>query len=83
MFNRPAHTRRTLEALKQNPESVDTELYIFSDGPRNAGEAKTVSGLRADLREVSGFKKVVITERPANLGLARSIIAGVTEVVNA
>jgi len=34
------------------------------------------------LRTIKGFKKVEIIERQANLGLAESIISGVTEVVN-
>jgi hypothetical protein len=82
VFNRPEHTRRTIEALKRNPESTQSELYIFSDGPRSKGDRALVDALRTYLHGISGFKKIEVIERARNLGLGQSVIEGVTSVVN-
>jgi len=34
-YNRPWHTRQTVEALKKNELAQDSELFIFSDGWKN------------------------------------------------
>lgn len=80
VYNRPWHTRQTLEALLANPEASETPLYIFSDAPRDIAASNAVAEVRSFLREISGFKSVSIIERENNFGLARSIIDGVTQV---
>jgi len=82
-YNRPEHVRQTVEALAQNALAARTDLWVFSDGPKDDGDAGRVGAVRTYLRTISGFHSVAITERPENFGLARSIVAGVTEVVNA
>lgn len=80
VYNRPWHTRRTVEALLANFEVSETPLYIFSDAPRDGAANKAVMEVRSFLREITGFKSVSIIERENNYGLARSIIEGVTHV---
>ena len=80
VYNRPAHTRRTVECLAGNQGAGETPLYIFSDGPKTADQAPQVAEVRAYLQQIAGFKHVDIVEREENLGLARSIIGGVTEL---
>ena len=80
-YNRPAHTRQTIEALQKNEYSDATELFIFSDGPRTVAHTEKVQSVREYLKTVTGFKKVTCTAREQNLGLAQSIITGVTEIV--
>ncbi len=80
-FNRPTHTAATIEALKQCELAAETDLYIFSDGPRNESEASIVSEVRSFIHTVKGFKSLTICEREINMGLAKSIITGVTEVI--
>ena len=36
-YNRPEHTRRTIEALAKNELAQDTELFVFSDAARRIG----------------------------------------------
>ncbi|GAB3813272.1 hypothetical protein GCM10028895_05140 [Pontibacter rugosus] len=43
---------------------------------------KDVSEVRQYISQIQGFKSVKVIEREKNLGLATSIIQGVTEVVN-
>lgn len=81
VYNRPVHTKRTLEALKKNELAGQSDLFIFSDGPKGQNDQKAVQEVREYLKTVTGFNKVVITERPENWGLAKSIISGVGEVV--
>ena len=80
VYNRPQHTRQTVEALLANAESAQTPLYIFSDAPKNAAGNKEVAEVRSMLRNITGFKSVSIIERENNFGLANSIIAGVSHI---
>lgn len=80
VYNRPSHTRRTVEALKQNDLAGDSDLFVFSDAPKSAAQADAVREVRDHIRKISGFKSVTVVERDTNLGLARSIIEGVTEL---
>jgi hypothetical protein len=80
-YRRPDHLRLCLEALRANDLAAATELHVFSDGPRNAAAAEGVAQVRSLLKGVEGFASVSVIERAENWGLARSIIAGVTELV--
>lgn len=82
VYNRPEHTKETLSALKRNYLADSSDLIIFSDGPKSEEHAESVNEVRRYIREVSGFKTVSIVERTENLGLAQSIIKGVTSVVH-
>jgi hypothetical protein len=77
VYNRADHARRTLASLLANQEASGSELYIFSDAPRNPGAAAGVAEVRAAMREVEGFASVQLVEREKNLGLAASIVDGV------
>ena len=82
VYNRPEHTRRTIEALKANRLANQTELYVFSDGPKGKADRSGVVEVRDYLQSVTGFKSLEIRTSAGNRGLAVSIIEGVTEVVN-
>lgn len=78
---RPDHTQRTLEALAANERAIETDLFVFADAARSAAEAAAVGEVRAIVRRAQGFRSVEVCERLVNLGLAGSIIDGVTEVI--
>jgi hypothetical protein len=80
VYARPDHTRRTVEALKRNLLAEESDLIVFSDAPRQAEVAASVEAVRNYVRTLDGFKSVSIVERESNLGLAASIIGGVTNV---
>lgn len=82
VYNRPDHARRTVEALLQNPMAADSELYIYADGPKHPGHSEGVRMVREYIHSVSGFKRVHLIEREKNMGLAKSTIAAMSEVVN-
>lgn len=82
VYNRINHTKRSIEALKKNILSSESDLIIFSDGPKNELVQDSVEELREYLKEINGFKSIKIIERKENFGLAKSVITGVTEVLN-
>jgi GT2 family glycosyltransferase len=80
LYHRPQHTRRCLTSLAANPEFLDSPLYLFCDGPKSAADAAGVEEVRRIARALPHPRKVLI-EAPTNRGLANSVIAGVTRVV--
>lgn len=80
-YNRLSESRQTINALKKNFLSSETELFIFSDGPKNEVGAAKVKKVREYLGTVSGFRNVTIFESEHNKGLANSIILGVTQII--
>lgn len=85
VYNRADHLKKTYEALSRCDLARETDLFIFSDGPKNEQAKPQVEEVRTELKKivVSGdFQSVTIRESEENRGLAASIIAGVTEIIN-
>ncbi|WET06404.1 glycosyltransferase family 2 protein [Lentisphaerota bacterium ZTH] len=82
VYNRPWHTQRTIEALRANELAGQSDLIIFADGAKSEKDLPQVEAVRNYIKTISGFKSVKIHEKAQNCGLANSIIAGVTQVVN-
>jgi GT2 family glycosyltransferase len=80
VYNRPLHTRQTVEALRKNELASESDLVIFSDGPKRPEAAAAVGEVREYIRTISGFRSVSIIERDRNWGLANSVIDGVTRL---
>lgn len=81
VYNRPEHTKQTINALLQNPEASQSKIYIFSDGARDESDNKSVQEVRSYIAALKGFVDVKIIEQAQNIGLARSVISGVTQVL--
>lgn len=83
VYNRPEHTKKTVEGILKNPEAKDSTLYIFADGPKpnispeGLGNLKKV---REYIHTISGFKEVIIDESEKNRGLAPATIRGLSIV---
>lgn len=82
VYNRPWHIQQTVEALRKNELAASSELFIFSDGPKSEKDREKVCAVREYCKTITGFKSVALIERALNLGLANSIITGVTDVIN-
>jgi Glycosyl transferase family 2 len=80
-YKRLWHTQECVKALQKNMMACDSELIVFSDGPRKSEDNAAVDSLRKYFKTIHGFKKVSVVERRENLGLAKSIISGVSEAV--
>lgn len=81
VYNRPYHTRKTIEALLENESASETDLIIYSDASIDPFNNKVLE-TRNYIKSVIGFRSIVIIERSKNWGLSRNIIDGVTSVIN-
>ena len=82
-YNRPEHTKISLEALKKNELAEFSEIIVFSDGPKNHYDDKNkVKQVRNILKELTGFKKKTIINREINYGLYKNFVEGITQVCN-
>ena len=82
VYNRSWHTMQTVEALKKNKLAEKSGLFIFSDGPKSREDELKVKEVREYIRKIKDFKSIKIIKRKKNLGLANSVIRGVTEIIN-
>jgi hypothetical protein len=85
VYNRPTHTRQTLEALAKNDLAGQSHLFIYADGPKDDCDNEMLSRIletREIIRSKNWCKEVNILEAKDNKGLAVSIVSGITEVVN-
>ena len=82
VYKRPWHTKQTVEALQKNELANDSDLFIFSDGPKTERDVEKVKEVRNYIKSIYGFKKITVIEREKNWGLAANIIDGVTTIIN-
>jgi Glycosyl transferase family 2 len=84
VYNRPDHTEKTLNALKENKYIEESELYVYSDGIKDEADENNKSKIlqvRNLVRQIDWCKKLHVIESDFNIGLAKSIINGVSSVV--
>ena len=82
-YNRPEHTKHTIEALAANELAEKTELFVFSDAAKKEADAAKVQEIREYVGTVQGFANVSLIVRKENYGLAGKRDRGcVTEIVN-
>ena len=73
-YNRAFHTYKTLEALSKNPEAKDTDLYVFSDGPKGSQDEEEIeSTLKVIQKFKRSFHNVIISKSDKNNGTAKNI----------
>jgi len=65
-----------------NELAEQSDLIVYSDGPKNDKDNDSVKSVRHFINNINGFKSLTIIERNTNWGLAANIIDGVTEIVN-
>jgi len=82
VYNRPEHTRLTLEALKKNLLADQSELFIYADAARDEKDSSSVEMVRIYIQSIDGFSRTNIILRDKNMGLAGNVIDGVTRTVN-
>lgn len=80
VYNRPDHLRQSITALRDDALASRSSLYMFCDAAKTAQDLAAVNEVRTIARSVSGFAKVEVRLQRVNLGLAQSVIAGVSEL---
>lgn len=84
VYARPQHTQIVLESLAKCPEAARSQLYIFSDAAKNEKALAKVQAVRRIIHNnkwIDAFDEVIIKESDNNKGLAKSVIDGVTYVI--
>jgi GT2 family glycosyltransferase len=81
VYKRPSHTLRMITSLMECSEFEESPIYVFCDGAKTPREREIVEQTREVIRSNAG-KNVKIIESDQNLGLANSIIAGVSLLLN-
>ena len=84
VYNRADHFVKTYEALSRCEGAKNTDLYVFSDGAKREEDTEKVNSVRAAVREAKEktvFHTMEVIESPVNKGLAASVIAGVTQII--
>ena len=79
-YNRPSHLLRCLNSLLSNPESSESSLHIFIDGPKSDFDRALVNQSVEIASSIRGFKTLDVVVNTENLGLARSIRTGVNSI---
>ena len=92
VYNRPDHTQQTLDTLAKNDLAQDSVLYVFCDGAKpNSSQnqlekiAETREIIKSEKQKIiegkGNFKELIIKEQTQNIGLADSIVGGVSQVI--
>lgn len=85
VYNRPEHTRKTLESISNNILARSSKLIVYADGPKaHASELdiENIKQVRQIVKNKRWCKELELHESLVNKGLACSIVSGVTRVVN-
>ena len=81
VYKRLEHTQKVIQSLLDNDTAKDSTIFIFSDSAKSEKDNEQVKKVREYIKRISGFKNVEIIFRDKNLGLAGSIISGVSVVI--
>lgn len=83
-YNRLEHTKQCIESLEKNILAKESEIFIFSDGPKNEENIKKVDDVRNYIKNIEkgSFKNITIYESTNNKGLANSVISGVSKIID-
>ncbi len=84
-YNRPIHTRKTLESLMENELSGKSQLFIYVDGPKpNASEEvlNKIAEVKKVIREKKWCQQVTITEFQTNRTLPVTLVEKITEITS-
>jgi hypothetical protein len=80
-YSRLDHLKRGVESLLKSPLAKDSDLITYLDAAKTPDQMDSVDAVAAYLQTISGFKSISIRKRGVNFGLSKSIINGVSEVL--
>ncbi|MBQ3671876.1 MAG: hypothetical protein II921_10460 [Treponema sp.] len=84
VYNRPEATEKTLQALSACHLADKSELFIFADGAKKGASSEQLEKInrtRQAIRAQKWCASVTIAESDVNRGLAASVIAGVSGIM--
>lgn len=81
VYNRIDHVQKTLKYLSNNFLASESDLYIFSDGAKTSSDIDSVNQVRNFCSNIKNFNSVSNINRDNNYGLAKSLVRGISEVL--
>lgn len=81
-YNRPSHLKQTLDSLQKNYLFEDTKVFIFCDGPKENCSEDNLKLIKETQDIAKKNSNSIVRISKQNQGLAKSIIKGVTEIIN-
>ncbi len=84
-YNRVDKLRECIEALRECDGIGHTEIFLYIDGPKDQIDENAVNKVKeytSKLKDQSWFLNLKIKYQERNRGLAESVIAGITEIIN-
>lgn len=81
-FNRPEHTMRTLKALQKNVGAIESDLYVYVDGPRknNEKDTKSIDEVERVVLSEQWCKSVTLRISEFNRGCRDAVIFAITDM---
>src|SRR5437868_6585979 len=80
-YNRPSHADSLFQSLSRCSRLSQCSVHIYCDGPKNENDLSRTTDLRRVVADWAPRLNATVIHRTENLGLARSIVNGVTELV--
>ena len=81
-YDRPHQLKLTIESLSKNFLAPESDIIFFSDGCKDMLDYERIMEVRNIINNVTGFRNVRVIESKENIGLAKSIINGVSKIIN-
>ena len=81
-YNRLDELKAMIASLQRCIYADQSDVYIYCDGPKDDIDRLKTEALREYVSGLGGFKSLTVRVSEVNKGLAPSIIAGVSEVIN-
>lgn len=81
VYNRPDHTQRMLESLTKCEDVHELPITVFIDGPRDNKDFENVTSVIQTVKCFDNLLNMKIVSRQSNIGLAASVISGVSETL--
>jgi GT2 family glycosyltransferase len=79
-YNRPRHLRQLFDSLLQCTRLDECQVHIFCDGAKKPEHDPGVQAARQSVDKFAPSLNATVVKREHNVGLARSIVSGVTEL---
>ena len=83
-YNREKEINKLIVSLSANELAPDSDVIVFSDGPKDDRDVPAVENIRKYLDSIGDknfFKSVCVYKSENNKGLASSVMSGVTKVI--
>lgn len=80
-YARVDHLQRTVASLRMNAEAANTDLHVYCDAAKLPAMQDRVDAVRQYVASIDGFASVTRHYRNHNVGLAKSVIDGVSTLL--